>query len=230
MARVRFERACRFWGVAGKENVCLTCMSGSPGRGCFARWIMATRQLISLALSGSVWRLVPRSWCTENNRLNRRWWIHSHCDRGDHSLEYPDVAGVADVYGKENVGVIHFDAHYDAGGSGYTGHLISHAQPVYRLIEEGHVLGENYIQVGLRGCFWPGEEGFEWMRNNNFRYHTMVEIERDGWAVMGTRCMRSWSEFSRKRMMGRNISMCPLISMCWIQPSHRAREHRSRED
>ena len=103
---------------------------------------------------------------------------------GDHSLEYPDVAGVADVYGKENVGVIHFDAHYDAGGSGYTGHLISHAQPVYRLIEEGHVLGENYIQVGLRG-FWPGEEGFEWMRENNFRYHTMVEIERDGWdAVM----------------------------------------------
>jgi formimidoylglutamase len=103
---------------------------------------------------------------------------------GDHSLEYPDVAGVADVYGKENVGVIHFDAHYDAGGGGYAGHLISHAQPIYRLIEEGHVLGENYIQVGLRG-FWPGEEGFEWMRENNFRYHTMVEIERDGWdAVM----------------------------------------------
>jgi agmatinase len=34
---------------------------------------------------------------------------------GDHSLEYPNVAGVADVYGKENVGVIHFDSHYDAG-------------------------------------------------------------------------------------------------------------------
>ena len=25
------------------------------------------------------------------------------------------MAGLADVYGKENVGVIHFDAHYDAG-------------------------------------------------------------------------------------------------------------------
>lgn len=103
---------------------------------------------------------------------------------GDHSLEYPDVAGVADVYGKENVGVIHFDAHYDAATSGYGGHLISHAMPVARLIEEGHVLGRNYIQVGLRG-YWPGPEGFEWMRENDMRYHTMVEIERDGWpAVM----------------------------------------------
>lgn len=103
---------------------------------------------------------------------------------GDHSLEYPDVAGVADVYGKENVGVIHFDAHYDAATSGYGGHLISHAQPIARLIEEGHVLGQNYIQVGLRG-YWPGPEGFEWMREHNMRYHTMVEIERDGWpAVM----------------------------------------------
>ena len=103
---------------------------------------------------------------------------------GDHSLEYPDVAGVADVYGKENVGVIHFDAHYDAAADGYSGHMITHGQPIYQLIEEGHVLGRNYIQVGLRG-YWPGPEGFEWMREHEMRYHTMVEIERDGWpAVM----------------------------------------------
>jgi agmatinase len=102
---------------------------------------------------------------------------------GDHSLEYPNVAGVADVYGKENVGVIHFDAHFDAGDS-INGHLISHAQPIRRLIDDGHVLGKNYIQVGLRG-YWPGEEGFKWMREKEMRYHTMAEIERHGWdAVM----------------------------------------------
>lgn len=100
---------------------------------------------------------------------------------GDHSLEYPNVAGLADVYGKENVGVIHFDAHYDAGDmdSG-TGHLITHGIPIRRLINEGHVLGKNYIQVGLRG-YWPGEKGFKWMREQKMRYHTMAEIERDGW-------------------------------------------------
>ena len=101
---------------------------------------------------------------------------------GDHSLEYPNVAGVTDVYGKGNVGVIHFDAHFDAG-QGFLGHLISHGQPVYRLVKEGHVLGKNYIQVGLRG-YWPGEDGFQWMREQGFRYHTMADIERNGWDVV----------------------------------------------
>jgi len=73
--------------------------------------------------------------------------------------------------------------HFDAASDGYSGHLMSHAQPIYRLIDEGHVLGRNYIQVGLRG-YWPGEDGFRWMRGNSFRYHTMVEIERDGWPVV----------------------------------------------
>jgi agmatinase len=99
---------------------------------------------------------------------------------GDHSLAYPNVAAVADVYGKENVGVIHFDAHYDAAAGGFSGHLITHGQPVRRLVDDGHILGKNYIQVGLRG-YWPGEEGFVWMRENGFRYHTMAEIEKDGW-------------------------------------------------
>ena len=106
---------------------------------------------------------------------------------GDHSIEFANVAGLADVYGKENVGVIHFDAHYDAGGT-RSGHMISHAQPVRRLVDHGHILGRNFIQVGLRGS-WPGAEGFEWMRENEFRYHTMAEIDRDGWATVMQRVL-----------------------------------------
>jgi len=106
---------------------------------------------------------------------------------GDHSLEYPNVAGVADVYGKGNVGVIHFDSHFDAGDP-INGHLISHAQPVRRLVDDGHVEGRNYIQVGLRG-YWPGEDGFNWMRKNGLRYHTMAEIEHDGWDVVMDRVL-----------------------------------------
>ncbi|WP_395175118.1 agmatinase family protein [Roseibium alexandrii] len=98
---------------------------------------------------------------------------------GDHSLMYPDVAALADVYGKGNVGVVHFDAHYDATKY-MMGHLISHGMPVYRLIEEGHVEGKNFIQVALRG-YYPDENSFQWMRENGLRYHTMAEIEARGW-------------------------------------------------
>lgn len=102
---------------------------------------------------------------------------------GDHSLMYPDVAALTDVYGKGNVGVVHFDAHYDAGKY-MAGHLIGHGMPVYRLIEEGLVPGKNFIQVALRG-YYPDEAAFEWMREQGFRYHTMAEIERRGFdAVM----------------------------------------------
>jgi agmatinase len=101
---------------------------------------------------------------------------------GDHSLMYPDVAGIVDVYGAGNVGVIHFDAHYDAGRG--SAHLLSHGQPVRRLFNEDLVPGPNFIQVGLRG-YWPGQEGFEWMQEQGLRYHPMAEIEQKGWqAVM----------------------------------------------
>lgn len=102
---------------------------------------------------------------------------------GDHSLMYPDVAAMTDVYGKGNVGVVHFDAHYDAAKYNM-GHLISHGTPVYRLIEEGLVPGKNFIQVGLRG-YYPDKSAFEWMREQRFRYHTMAEIDDRGFdAVM----------------------------------------------
>lgn len=99
---------------------------------------------------------------------------------GDHSLMYPDAAGVVDVYGKGNVGIVHFDAHYDAGRG--SAHMISHGQPVRRLFNEELVPGPNFIQVGLRGS-WPSIRGFEWMRENGLRYHTMAEVEKKGWAA-----------------------------------------------
>jgi len=102
---------------------------------------------------------------------------------GDHSLMYPDVAALTDVYGKGNVGVVHFDAHFGASKHAM-GHLINHGTPVYRLIEESLVPGKNFIQVGLRG-YYPDEESFKWMRSNGLRYHTMAEVEKRGWdAVM----------------------------------------------
>lgn len=102
---------------------------------------------------------------------------------GDHSLMYPNVVAVTDVYGKGNVGVIHFDAHIDAEAGGF-GHYLSHGSPVRRLIEEGHVPGKNYIQIGLRGWL-TGKHMTKWMRDHGMKYHFMAEVEKRGWeAVM----------------------------------------------
>ena len=98
---------------------------------------------------------------------------------GDHSLLYANGMAMADVYGKGNVGVIHFDTHYDAASFGF-GHHVTHGRPVRNLIEEGHVSGENFIQVGLRG-YAPGGDDLAWMREQGMRYHFMAEVERHGW-------------------------------------------------
>jgi len=114
---------------------------------------------------------------------------------GDHSLEYPNVAALADVYGKEQVSVIHFDSHYDAWWG--SPHLISHGAPVYRLINEGHVRAADYIQVGLRSS-GPDEDAFKWMREVGMRFHTMAEVEQRGWDAVIDRVVAEASEEGRK--------------------------------
>lgn len=123
---------------------------------------------------------------------------------GDHSLEYPDIAGLADVHGKGSFGVVHFDSHFDAGKG--QAHYITHGQPVYRAIKEGHVKAENFIQVGLRGP-WPGAWGFEWMRNNGMRYHTMAEIEKKGWKEVMEAALREAREGTEKLFISFDVDV-----------------------
>ena len=111
---------------------------------------------------------------------------------GDHALMYPDVAALADVYGKGKIGVIHFDAHYDASRFAI-GHHLSHGTPIRKLIEQGHVSGHNFIQVGLRG-YMPDDEDLGWMRDQGFRYHFMAEVEKYGWERVMERAITEASE------------------------------------
>ncbi|MEL7312528.1 MAG: agmatinase family protein [Pseudomonadota bacterium] len=123
---------------------------------------------------------------------------------GDHSLEYPDIAGLADVHGKGSFGVIHFDAHFDAGKD--RRHYITHGQPVYRAIKEGHVNAENFIQIGLRGP-WPDAWGFEWMRNNGMRYHTMAEVQKKGWAAVMEQALKEAREGTEKLLISFDVDV-----------------------
>ncbi|MEM7569374.1 MAG: agmatinase family protein [Pseudomonadota bacterium] len=109
---------------------------------------------------------------------------------GDHSLEYPNVAAMADVYGKGKIGVVHFDAHLDTGRG--RPHLMSHGQPIYRLMREAHVRPEDYIQVGLRAHY--SKQYYEWQKLIGMRYHTMAEVERRGWDATLDRVLKEASE------------------------------------
>ncbi len=107
---------------------------------------------------------------------------------GDHSLEYPAVAALVDVFGKGNVTAIHFDAHHDIGRN--SPHYITHGSPIYRLLREELITGADYIQVGLRGG-GPSAEQFRWMREEGFIWHTHAEIERYGWDIVMERVLAS---------------------------------------
>jgi agmatinase len=99
---------------------------------------------------------------------------------GAHALMYPDAAGLADVYGYGNVAIIHFDAHADYSPATF-GHLVSHGNPVRRLVEEELINPEHIIQVGLRGPTSSDLELLSWARAQGLRYHMMAEVEQRGW-------------------------------------------------
>ncbi|MGH3241614.1 MAG: agmatinase [Spirillospora sp.] len=97
---------------------------------------------------------------------------------GDHTIAWPDAAGVAQHVGQGRVSMIHFDAHADTGDIEF-GSLIGHGQPMRRLIESGAVRGDRFLQIGLRG-YWPGPETLDWMARQQMRSYEMTEIVNRG--------------------------------------------------
>jgi agmatinase len=47
------------------------------------------------------------------------------------------------------------------------------------LVDEGSLLGENILQIGLRG-YWPDPEDFAWAREHGFRWWLMDEVWERG--------------------------------------------------
>ena len=97
---------------------------------------------------------------------------------GDHTITWPDAAGVAQHVGQGRISMIHFDAHADTGDVEF-GSLIGHGQPMRRLIESGAVRGDRFLQVGLRG-YWPEPDTLSWMAGQRMRSYEMTEIVARG--------------------------------------------------
>ena len=77
---------------------------------------------------------------------------------GDHAITKPCIEACAAARGP--VGVIHFDTHTDTGAEVF-GVERSHGTFMKQLVDDGHVVGARYAQIGLRG-YWPGETEFAW--------------------------------------------------------------------
>ncbi|HTW20222.1 MAG TPA: agmatinase [Mycobacteriales bacterium] len=93
---------------------------------------------------------------------------------GDHTIAWPDIAGVARHFGAGRVSVVHFDAHADTGEEQW-GSLYGHGTPMRRLIESGAARGDRFLQVGLRG-YWPEPPTLAWMAEQGMRWFEMTEV------------------------------------------------------
>jgi agmatinase len=100
---------------------------------------------------------------------------------GDHSLSLPVMRALGERYGADGYSVIHFDTHADTAIY-EPGVTTEHAAPFYRAVTEECLLGRNLIQIGLRGA-WPGPTEFDWMREQQIRWYTMVEVDERGLAA-----------------------------------------------
>jgi agmatinase len=101
---------------------------------------------------------------------------------GDHSITWPVASGLAEIYGPGNVGVVHLDAHADTASDAF-GCPVSQGSPIRRLIEDGHLKGRNFVQVGLRG-YWPGSDELKWMSEQGIKTHFMAAIDRYGFGAV----------------------------------------------
>lgn len=74
---------------------------------------------------------------------------------GDHSITLAELRAVTKKHGP--VALVQFDSHTDTDPD-YYGHKYNHGTPFIRAIEEGLVLVDHSIQVGIRGSTYSKEE------------------------------------------------------------------------
>jgi len=91
---------------------------------------------------------------------------------GDHSITEPSVRACAAAHGP--LGMVHFDTHTDTGVEVF-GVELSHGTPMRHLVDDGHVAGPRYAQIGLRG-YWPGDAEFAWQAEKGITSFFMHDV------------------------------------------------------
>jgi agmatinase len=105
---------------------------------------------------------------------------------GDHSITEPSVRACALAHGGP-VGMVHFDTHTDTGAEVF-GAEFSHGTFIRRLVDQGHLDGARYAQIGLRG-YWPGPEEFGWQAEHGITSFFMHDVRDLGIREVVTRAI-----------------------------------------
>lgn len=74
---------------------------------------------------------------------------------GDHSITLAELRAIAKKHGP--VALVQFDSHTDTDPD-YYGHKYNHGTPFIRAVEEGLLLVEHSIQIGIRGSTYSKDE------------------------------------------------------------------------
>ena len=95
---------------------------------------------------------------------------------GDHSIVEPDLRACAKKFGP--LGLVHFDAHTDTSRE-VMGLEMTHGTGMFRLIEQGAIDPNRYVQIGLRG-YWPPDDVFGWQASRGIRSWYAHDVRDSG--------------------------------------------------
>ncbi len=93
---------------------------------------------------------------------------------GDHSVSLPLLRATA----KSPVALIHIDAHTDTWDS-FQGSKFNHGAPFRRAHEEGLIIPEKTVQIGIRGA-QNVSEGWDYSEGNGMRVMFIEEVQNRG--------------------------------------------------
>ncbi len=97
---------------------------------------------------------------------------------GDHSVPNGSYRGIVDVYGRKNVGFLHFDVHLDRG-TGKFGAFYHSGSYMNMAVEEGLLDGTEVVQFGMGAPAFGADLYDEIVAEGGHVYH-LHEILRDG--------------------------------------------------
>ncbi len=97
---------------------------------------------------------------------------------GDHSVPNGTYRGIVDVYGRKNVGFLHFDVHLDRG-TGKFGAFYHSGSYMNMAVEEGLLDGKEVVQFGM-GAPAFGEDLYDEILEEGGHVYHLHEILRDG--------------------------------------------------